>query len=1478
MRKLKDDKKIKWRELYTDRTNFLKDMYQATVGEKSYWRFNGLEIEGPGEWYVVVSPAGVHDIESKWFAGIRKMPDTWPAGGKKFDSITDALTYANETWGSPIPKGVPHYTVSDLRGLASRINKWKAEREIKEEEKEDDKDGFVAVEKEGQAGAKLEKMASGGRGGGYKYRSPLAWMLQDFLPVTQEQDRQNDLNRYRDELRRNPRVSMRINWDRSRAWEALLAMGSQSIVRAFGFAKDEGQSSEGHIQAFMLKLASRVTPNPSPRPARVVDPETFKKVNEEKTRETWLPECLVFKKAVEEYLEHHGASPSQNYYLDEDRVLATDLDLRRSLAAIAAVIDRKRRKDAIDSAAGVIEVDDRASPGYFNYGNFEEALEEGYRTKMSNLQAMLVQHPALYDRLEGKEKPILVCLEYAREIRAMRCLAVAPYKSRRDWKLGFVIDEKFVEEAPELFGASGDQAKAAQVKSALEEWENFGLNIKRNKGDLVERFLVSVYRRVHNTSPDTDWIRKAMTSATGELMQVGIDRNKKPINLKPKTGAAKTRAIKSLGSIYTGHRVVPDGFRHGVPVQEFLGVKGGVDDILLAASPWRKKWSEFVGYLRENITSDRIARYDSHIGEKLDGPQAGEGGVVNFYNADAFVSPADARDALEQNGIKISSVDILRMFRTGGVSTIKVKLGAVRSEISKKLGESAAALAHPSFFRNDADDSADLSACEVSAALWMGNPPMSMSDIDEVIRLAAESEVSSYGESWMALLGDSGGKIRLRAEQLVSGTTYVVPQVQGKIYSATLAALYGRSYEIKKSSPHLYLRVLRSIAMPAGSSGRAAMEVIWREAQAGTKDLSSAIQEAEDLIAHQDQFSSDLFLAAHDYDEADRGFTFGAERKQQARKNLGDSMEVRHTQVGAELAKYVALGEGGEAYSGAVDDIRAKLSSFSLAIPAAPTADMVPEEPPAGTPEDEIFSPSGAAALSMKKAVEMATAGRKNVYISYPDGTRKCDIRLLRYAKKRYGGSYRMRETWGEAFRSLRGSVENLRKKSPEGTKLPNITMPKFDLSIKAGRGYTQIKDIPSKAEEVKAQGVTADALVGATTFGDAVLRLAYGVFEGIPFGIPVYIETAPDGKVVVRLPFEYDPETWGVSRKMLYESYGLKSLDVIEIAERLDRFNSLSEAMVDEVASRVAQRKTPAFWYGTTPDKEEVALHLNEAYCFSIASGAGAANPAAQARGMVVNARSRVRMILVQDFIANLLTDQALAGVSQERQAVAHEYMEQAVVVTDPNFTATVDVNDAAADAEAAAQGTAIGGTGPAQGPAEEEEGEETPETEEIADEVKTDVPTDIVQPPAEGADAAAAAELRMSLDEYLQYKTEMSRTTPPATVREAPSVPGESAATPAQKPVPPAITAPSDVSKGRADAFINAMLEEEEEEDPWAGWEDMEEETKKASSSFRMVSAGRVPKRILLNVARAAVLLSKQGKTTHAAEINQIVRKLMP
>jgi hypothetical protein len=127
------EKDIEWNEIYTPKTNFLKEQFESVVGPGSYFRFEGYDTNSGDSYYCILGPARVHKPRAKFFAGVRKLPATYSAGGKYFDSMDGAAKYARDTWGVSTPKSLKPYTSSSLYGIANRIEKWKSEREKQEE-------------------------------------------------------------------------------------------------------------------------------------------------------------------------------------------------------------------------------------------------------------------------------------------------------------------------------------------------------------------------------------------------------------------------------------------------------------------------------------------------------------------------------------------------------------------------------------------------------------------------------------------------------------------------------------------------------------------------------------------------------------------------------------------------------------------------------------------------------------------------------------------------------------------------------------------------------------------------------------------------------------------------------------------------------------------------------------------------------------------------------------------------------------------------------------------------------------------------------------------------------------------------------------------------------------------------------------------------------------------------------------------------
>ena len=122
------EKNIKWEQVYTQKTQFLKDMYEEVIGPGSYFRFEG-ESEDAVWYFCILGPADVHHPRPKFFAGVRRLPATYSAGGKYFDSMDEAANYAKETWGVDTPRELRPYTSGQLYGIGDKVEKWKEDHD-----------------------------------------------------------------------------------------------------------------------------------------------------------------------------------------------------------------------------------------------------------------------------------------------------------------------------------------------------------------------------------------------------------------------------------------------------------------------------------------------------------------------------------------------------------------------------------------------------------------------------------------------------------------------------------------------------------------------------------------------------------------------------------------------------------------------------------------------------------------------------------------------------------------------------------------------------------------------------------------------------------------------------------------------------------------------------------------------------------------------------------------------------------------------------------------------------------------------------------------------------------------------------------------------------------------------------------------------------------------------------------------------------
>ena len=119
------DRPVTWTEKYTERTALIKEQFDAVVGEGSYFRFEGRDSDTSDEYYAIIGPAGIRKPKAQFFAGVRKLPADYAAGGLYFSELREAAQYARDTWGIPIPSDLHYYDTSSLKGIGAKVKEWR---------------------------------------------------------------------------------------------------------------------------------------------------------------------------------------------------------------------------------------------------------------------------------------------------------------------------------------------------------------------------------------------------------------------------------------------------------------------------------------------------------------------------------------------------------------------------------------------------------------------------------------------------------------------------------------------------------------------------------------------------------------------------------------------------------------------------------------------------------------------------------------------------------------------------------------------------------------------------------------------------------------------------------------------------------------------------------------------------------------------------------------------------------------------------------------------------------------------------------------------------------------------------------------------------------------------------------------------------------------------------------------------------------
>lgn len=121
-RKRIKDRGIDWKEKYHERSLPLKKKFDKEIGPMSYIRWEGHDYTTNSDYFVVVGPAETKELKKRYFAGVKKLPDdpkakVYAPSGEYFITIVSAYSHANQKWGVPFPKGVPHYSLRELANV-----------------------------------------------------------------------------------------------------------------------------------------------------------------------------------------------------------------------------------------------------------------------------------------------------------------------------------------------------------------------------------------------------------------------------------------------------------------------------------------------------------------------------------------------------------------------------------------------------------------------------------------------------------------------------------------------------------------------------------------------------------------------------------------------------------------------------------------------------------------------------------------------------------------------------------------------------------------------------------------------------------------------------------------------------------------------------------------------------------------------------------------------------------------------------------------------------------------------------------------------------------------------------------------------------------------------------------------------------------------------------------------------------------------
>ena len=797
MRKLKEDKRIKWREMYTERTMFLKEMYHDCLGPDSYFRFEGEQVDGPGEWYVVISPAGVKDIEQRWFAGIRKMPDKWPAGGKKFDNIVDAFNYAFDTWGVPKPRDLPHYSTRDLVGLTKECEAWKEKRKHEGEKavEKEDKDALFDV-----VVLKKNAMAAG-----LIHKAGLVWHHDDFEPFFRGMS---------DEI------------DTEELYRRIIDAGCDAI-RQSGYRIEGVPNGEGFVDSYIRAVAAGSDGHPAApmRPtevpvAKLGSLTEFMQVRRSSAAKPWASENIPIYGVVERFVgrqeesEEYRDLESRGFFGGRTGEGLEGAPLRLAVAAIVARVGRLKRGEVLEvlDRAGV-DIPDEAAP-LIRRSNFEEAVASMHLELMRSRSEYRNDHavPGPVDD-DGNENPdgvddfdlpINLFVQYSKLDSGSRLIYCAPYKSKRDFGDEYCFDdstltrEVFLGAAPlladhyetlvsffrshPLFGqdivtegrtsASGRMADI--IADAFAEIPSGQLNLSRPERTRTVNGLLSLFKG--------SMLPLAQDPETGDMISVRATPTRKAV------------IYQALGSWYAGTMNITDALSHNLfSVSSILGRVGDPDKLMIAASPLKGNPS--------TVAATMDSLFEPAVRSNAVDPLAVREMVDRIGAVNGQVTPKMLSDIAAESGVPIHVSHIFEAFRGGD---------AVRHALTKEdVAEAPSNLIPPAAKRTLADIPGDeVTSVEICASLVRAGWNASQ------VNAAMDNLLVSQSMGLSSLVEGLGAGATVEVLELGSGAKVPHVKMDSKANWRLLKALFGDIWGLRELDPDLYRNILTAWFIP----------------------------------------------------------------------------------------------------------------------------------------------------------------------------------------------------------------------------------------------------------------------------------------------------------------------------------------------------------------------------------------------------------------------------------------------------------------------------------------------------------------------------------------------------------------------------------------------------------------------------------------------------------------------------------------